>query len=185
MAGLSARRAEGLRFDRSTRRRPLAEAMDLVRGSSPVVRACVRPPAVDPAALRCAICGPTQRRRLARGLKLAGDGDHELLRRPDRRRRKARALRGAAPERRVAPSHARRDPVAAAAPRPEEPTEETLPGRSVERRSTEPKVRGSNPLGRAEEGPQMRPFRVHRAPSRSAPYPALTPRTLRRDAASC
>jgi hypothetical protein len=44
-------------------------------------------------------------------------GDHDLPRgRPDRRRRSARALRGAAPKRRVAPAHARRDPSAAAAP---------------------------------------------------------------------
>jgi len=120
------------KFHGSNPRRDVG-VMDLVRGNSPVVGACVRPLAAGPAAVRCAICGRPQRRRLARGLKLAGDGDHELLLRPDGRRRNARALRGAAPERRVAPSHARRDPAVAAAPRPEEPTEETPPARSVER----------------------------------------------------
>jgi hypothetical protein len=44
MAGPPAYRAEGPRFDPSTRHRPLGEAMDLERGSSTVVRAYVRPP---------------------------------------------------------------------------------------------------------------------------------------------
>ena len=44
MAGPSAYRAEGPRFDPSTRRRPLGKAMDLDRGSWAVVRAYVRPP---------------------------------------------------------------------------------------------------------------------------------------------
>ena len=44
MAGPSAYRAEGPRFDSSTRRRPLGEAMDLERGSWAVLRAYVRPP---------------------------------------------------------------------------------------------------------------------------------------------